>query len=65
MVQAKRSRPSQDIAPTHPGAAAIDIGATMHVAAVDPDQDPDQPVRSFGTFTVRIPVILNAHSGRS
>ena len=30
---------------------AIDIGATMHVAAVDPDQDPDQPVRSFGTFT--------------
>ena len=51
MAQAKRSRPSQDIAPTHPGAAAIDIGATMHVAAVDPDQDPDQPVRSFGTFT--------------
>ena len=51
MAQAKRSRPSQDITPTHPGAAAIDIGATMHVAAVDPDQDPDQPVRSFGTFT--------------
>jgi transposase len=51
VAQAKRSRPSQDITPTHPGAAAIDIGATMHVAAVDPDQDPDQPVRSFGTFT--------------
>ena len=23
----------------------------MHVAAVDPDQTPEQPVRSFGTFT--------------
>jgi transposase len=51
VAQAKRSRPSQDITPTHPGAAAVDIGATMHVAAVDPDQNPDQPVRSFGTFT--------------
>lgn len=51
MAQAKRSRPSRDITPTHPGAAAIDIGATMHVAAVEPDQTPEQPVRSFGTFT--------------
>jgi hypothetical protein len=30
-------------------AAAIDIGATLHVAAVGPDRDPE-PVRSFGTF---------------
>ncbi len=51
MAQAKRSRPSRDITPIHPGAAAIDIGATMHVAAVELDQDPEQPVRSFGTFT--------------
>lgn len=51
MALAKRSRPAKDITPTHPGAAAIDIGATMHVAAVDPNQDPEQPVRSFGTFT--------------
>src|SRR5947209_6845266 len=51
MAQAKRSRPTRDIAPTHPRAAAIDIGATMHVAAVEVDQDPEQPVRSFGTFT--------------
>jgi transposase len=34
----------------HPNAAAVDVGATMHVAAVDPDCDPE-PVRSFGTFT--------------
>src|SRR5918912_4545290 len=34
----------------HPHAAAIDIGATSHVAAVGPDRDPE-PVRSFGTFT--------------
>lgn len=33
-----------------PHAAAIDIGATMHMAAVPPDGDPE-PVRSFGTFT--------------
>ena len=51
MAQAKRSHPNRDITPTHPGAAAIDIGATMHVAAVELDQDPEQPVRSFGTFT--------------
>jgi transposase len=47
----KRSRLNRNITPIHPGAAAIDIGATMHVAAVDPNQDPEQPVRSFGTFT--------------
>lgn len=34
----------------HPEAAAIDIGATMHMAAVGPDRDPG-PVRSFKTFT--------------
>lgn len=34
----------------HPEAAAIDIGATMHMAAVGPDRDP-APVRSFKTFT--------------
>lgn len=33
-----------------PGAAAIDIGSTMHMAAVNPDAD-DRPVRAFGTFT--------------
>jgi len=40
----------RDISPTHPNAAAIDIGAKMHVAAVSPDRDAD-PVRTFGTFT--------------
>jgi transposase len=34
----------------HPNAAAIDIGATMHMAAVNADRTPE-PVRSFGTFT--------------
>jgi transposase len=50
MANAKQSRFSRDITPTHPGAAAIDIGATMHVAAVEPDRD-SEPVRRFGTFT--------------
>lgn len=31
-------------------AAAIDIGSTMHMAAVNPDNDA-MPVRAFGTFT--------------
>ena len=35
----------------HPNAAAIDVGATMHMAAVNADSTPE-PVRSFGTFTV-------------
>jgi transposase len=50
VAKTKQPRPRRDISPTHPGAAAIDIGATIHVAAVGPDQDPE-PVRSFGTFT--------------
>ena len=42
---------SVDILPmVSPGAAAVDIGSTMHVAAVNPDAD-DRPVRAFGTFT--------------
>lgn len=32
------------------GAAAIDIGSKMHMAAVNPDAT-DMPVRAFGTFT--------------
>jgi len=32
------------------GAAAIDIGSKMHMAAVNPAST-DVPVRSFGTFT--------------
>ncbi len=50
MSGTKKPRRKRDISPTHPHAAAIDIGATLHVAAVGPDQDPE-PVRSFGTFT--------------
>ena len=50
MGKAKRSSRKRAISPVHPHAAAIDIGATLHVAAVGPDRDPD-PVRSFGTFT--------------
>lgn len=33
-----------------PGAAAVDIGSTMHMAAVNPNAV-DNPVRAFGTFT--------------
>jgi hypothetical protein len=50
MPQAKRSRSRRDLPPVHPAAAAIDIGATIHVAAVGPDCD-KEPVRTFQTFT--------------
>ena len=50
MSGTKKPRRKRDISPTHPHAAAIDIGATMHVAAVGPDSV-SEPVRSFGTFT--------------
>jgi hypothetical protein len=50
MSQTKRSRQSRDLFPVHPAAAAIDIGATMHVAAVGPDRD-KEAVRTFRTFT--------------
>jgi transposase len=50
MSQTKKSRTSRNLSPVHSAAAAIDIGATMHVAAVGPDRD-EQPVRTFRTFT--------------
>src|SRR3712207_6673427 len=50
MSQAKRSSRRRARPPVHPHAAAIDIGATLHVAAVGPDRDPE-PVPSFGTST--------------
>src|SRR5438477_12776216 len=36
--------------PVNLGAAAIDVGSTMHMAAVDP-ACANTPVRAFGTFT--------------
>jgi transposase len=48
--KAKSKATPSGMALVHPNAAAIDIGATMHVAAVGPDRASD-PVRSFGTFT--------------
>ena len=50
MSQRKRDRKSRELPRVHPAAAAIDIGATMHVAAVGPDRD-QKPVRTFRTFT--------------
>jgi hypothetical protein len=46
----KRPGRQRKFSSVHPDAAAIDIGATMHMAAVAPGCDAE-PVRSFGTFT--------------
>ena len=53
MPRAKRSRRSSRLSPVHPGAASIDVGATVHVAAVGPDRD-KEPVRTFRTFTAEL-----------
>jgi transposase len=50
MPGTKRSRRSRELSPVHPAAAAIDIGATVHVAAVGANRD-TEPVRTFQTFT--------------
>ncbi|ESY89558.1 hypothetical protein X738_31640 [Mesorhizobium sp. LNHC209A00] len=39
-----------ELKPVNVGAAGIDIGSRMHMAAVDPACT-DTPVRAFGTFT--------------
>lgn len=48
----KKGKPKSDRAMSmvHPNAAAIDVGATLLMAAVTADRTPE-PVRSFGTFT--------------
>jgi transposase len=48
----KKAKSKSDRAMTmvHPNAAAIDVGATLLMAAVRADRTPE-PVRSFGTFT--------------
>ena len=45
-----RSSAPQTLTRMNSGAAAIDIGSTMHMVAVNPDSD-DMPIRAFGTFT--------------
>jgi hypothetical protein len=50
MSQTKRSRKSRGLFPVHPAAAAIDVGAALHVAAVGADRD-KEPVRTFRNFT--------------
>ena len=56
----KRSKPKIDrtMPMVHPNAAAIDVGATMHMAAVSADRTPE-PVRSFGTFTTDLHRLVN------
>jgi hypothetical protein len=48
----KISKPNIDhtMQTVHPNAAAIGVGATMHIAAVRADRTPE-PERSFDTFT--------------
>lgn len=46
----KTTADQQGLKLVNPSAAAIDIGSTMHMAAVNPDSS-ELPIRSFGTFT--------------
>ena len=46
----------------NPSATAIDIGPTMHVAAVNPERV-DMPVRTFGAFTHHLHALERDHVG--
>ncbi|MER9121036.1 IS110 family transposase [Mesorhizobium sp. M0954] len=50
MTRKTQPRRKRNLTLVNPNAAAIDIGATILVAAVSPRCDPE-PVRTFGTFT--------------
>lgn len=63
MLQAKRSDKRRELPLVHPDAAAIDIGATTHVAAVGPDRD-QEPVRTFRTFTDDLHRLADWFAGR-
>ncbi|UWQ75700.1 hypothetical protein [Leisingera sp. M658] len=45
-----------DLKKVNSNAAAVDIGSTMHMAAVNPDTD-TMSVRAFGTFTLACPLL--------
>jgi hypothetical protein len=64
MAQTTRSHKLRGIPAVNSHAAAIDIGANMHMAAVVPERDTD-PVRAFGTFTGDLRRLANwfAHCG--
>lgn len=47
-----------DLKMVNPAAAAIDIGSTMHMAAINPAAC-DTPVRAFGTFTQDLHELAN------
>ena len=49
-ITKRRTGDHPELKMVNPNAAAIDIGSTMHMAAVNPDAC-DMPVRAFGTFT--------------
>lgn len=58
MARRNKTKTPESIAVVHPHAAAVDIGARMHVAAVASDRD-EVPVRTFGTFTGDLHEIAN------
>ena len=49
-MMAKTTPTKSTIETVNHGAAAVDIGSRMHMAAVNPDTA-EVPVRAFGTFT--------------
>lgn len=49
-MRKNKNRASQGLSRINEHAAAIDIGSTMHMAAVNPDHS-DKPIQAFGTFT--------------
>src|ERR1700726_3716627 len=53
-----KSKVDRTMPMVHPNAAAMDVGAKIHMAAVSADCTPE-PVRSFGTFTTDLHRLVN------
>ena len=56
--KSSKSKAIRNMPMVHSNAAAIDVGATMHMAAVRADCTPE-PVRRFGTFTADLHQLVN------
>jgi urease beta subunit len=57
----KKTIPHAKLKPMNVGAAAIDIGSTMHMAAVNPEHS-DEPIRAFGMFAIACGCDHGCHS---
>ena len=65
MMETKRRREQRSMLPVHPDAAAIDIGATVHVARSAPRAIPSRSGRSERSLAICTGLLIGSHSAGS